>query len=86
MKKMKKVFSEEDVTLLDTRDWVYLAGKPSMKSFRKDDGMNYLTPNENGTITETNLRGYQLSNGGIIPIWYSQTIIDFNHDEGGNLL
>ncbi len=78
MKEITQVFNEKDVTELKTGDLVMINDKPAMRRNWRGDGVDYLIPNGNKTVTIINLRGYHLYNGGIIPVWYSEKTINLN--------
>ncbi len=78
MRTIKKVFSEEDFIRLNVGDYSRINGKPAMKRGQVRDGMKYVINNGDRTITKMNLRGFHIINGGIIPVWYSERIINLN--------
>ncbi len=78
MRNIKQVFNEEDVTKLIAGDWVKIKGQEAMRRNKRGDGVEYLIPNEDRTVTIINLRGYNLSKGEIIPVNYSEKIINLD--------
>lgn len=78
MKSIKQIFNEGDITKLTAGDWVIINRKPAIRRNRRGDGVDYLIPNGNRTVTKINLRGYHIDKGSIIPVWYSEEIINLN--------
>lgn len=78
MKNIKQVFNETEVTELKAGEYVMINGKPAMRRNQVGDGMEYVINNGDGTLTNLNLRAYNLLNGRIIPVHYSEEIITLN--------
>lgn len=75
MMPVKNIKREEDVSSLKPGETVLINGMSAMKKGARGDGVDYLISNGNGSVTIMNLRGYHISNGGIIPVWYSDRTI-----------
>jgi hypothetical protein len=84
MKKIKEVYTEDDINSLVPGDWVFINNKPAMRRGNNADGARYDLPNGDGTVTViTNLRGYYTCAGAIIPVWYSTRKVKLKQQDTG---
>jgi len=72
---------EEDVTAMKTGDRVIIDRKLAVKKSPRGDGVDYLINNHDRTVTVLNLRGYHITDGMIIPVWYSGKKVNLDRGE-----